>query len=99
MAPEQLEGKQVDERADIYAFGAVLYEMLTGRRAFEGETQAALISAIMTKQPPPLHVVTLSARRFGACDRKLPGERHRSALADSSGCVARIEVAERRRNV
>ena len=57
MAPEQLEGKQVDERADIYAFGAVLYEMLSGRRAFEGETQAALISAIMAKQPPPLHRV------------------------------------------
>ncbi|MGI8958624.1 MAG: protein kinase domain-containing protein, partial [Bryobacteraceae bacterium] len=57
MAPEQLEGNAADERADIYAFGAVLYEMLTGHRAFEGETQAALISAIMTKQPPPLHVV------------------------------------------
>jgi eukaryotic-like serine/threonine-protein kinase len=57
MAPEQLEGKAADERADIYAFGAVLYEMLTGHRAFEGETQAALMSAIMTKQPPPLHVV------------------------------------------
>jgi eukaryotic-like serine/threonine-protein kinase len=57
IAPEQLEGKAADERADIYAFGAVLYEMLTGQRAFEGETPAALISAIMTKQPPPLHVV------------------------------------------
>jgi serine/threonine protein kinase/Tol biopolymer transport system component len=57
MSPEQLEGKPVDERADIYAFGAVLYEMVTGRRPFEGETQAALISAIMTKQPPALHLV------------------------------------------
>jgi Tol biopolymer transport system component len=60
MAPEQLERRAVDERADIYAFGAVLYEMLTGYRAFEGETQAALISAIMTKQPPALHLVTPS---------------------------------------
>jgi serine/threonine protein kinase/Tol biopolymer transport system component len=57
MAPEQVEGKQVDERTDIFAFGAVLYEMLSGRRAFEGETQAAIIAAIMTKQPTALHVV------------------------------------------
>jgi eukaryotic-like serine/threonine-protein kinase len=57
MSPEQLEGKEIDERTDIYAFGSVLYEILTGKRAFRGETQAALISAIMSSQPPPLHVV------------------------------------------
>jgi Tol biopolymer transport system component len=57
MAPEQLEGKAADERTDIYGFGAVLYEMLSGRRAFVGQTQAALISAIMTEQPPALHLV------------------------------------------
>jgi eukaryotic-like serine/threonine-protein kinase len=57
MAPEQLEGKPADERTDIHAFGAVLYEMLSGQRAFVGETQAALISAIMTTQPVALHEV------------------------------------------
>ena len=54
MAPEQLEGKDVDGRTDLFAFGAVLYEMLTGRKAFEGESQASLISAIMTSDPPPI---------------------------------------------
>jgi serine/threonine protein kinase len=52
MAPEQLEGKDVDARADIFAFGAVLYEMATGRRAFDGETQGNVTAAIMERQPP-----------------------------------------------
>jgi len=54
MAPEQVEGKEADARTDIFAFGAVLYEMITGRRAFQGKSQATLISAIMTGEPPPL---------------------------------------------
>jgi len=52
MAPEQLEAKDADARSDIFAFGAVLYEMLTGRKAFEGSSQASLISAIMSREPP-----------------------------------------------
>ncbi|MGH9386393.1 MAG: protein kinase domain-containing protein, partial [Vicinamibacterales bacterium] len=51
MSPEQLEGKDVDARADIFAFGAVLYEMLTGRRPFEGKSQASLIGAILDHEP------------------------------------------------
>ena len=54
MAPEQLEGKEADARTDIFAFGAVLYEMLTGKRAFEGKSQASLIGAIMNSEPAPL---------------------------------------------
>jgi serine/threonine protein kinase len=54
MAPEQLEGKEVDARTDIFAFGSVLYEMLTGKRAFEGKSQASLISSIMKDDPPAL---------------------------------------------
>ena len=57
MAPEQLESKDVDARTDIFAFGAVLHEMLTGARAFKGETQASLISAIMTSDPKPVSVL------------------------------------------
>src|SRR5262249_42493330 len=57
MAPEQLEGKEADARTDIFAFGAVLYEMLTGKKAFEGKSRALLISSIMTAEPQPLSKV------------------------------------------
>ena len=54
MAPEQLGGDDADARSDIFAFGAMLYEMLTGRRAFEGKSQAHLIAAIVSLQPDPI---------------------------------------------
>jgi serine/threonine protein kinase/Tol biopolymer transport system component len=57
MAPEQLEGAEVSAQTDIFAFGAVLYEMVTGRRAFEGESQASLIASIMSSNPPPVSMV------------------------------------------
>jgi eukaryotic-like serine/threonine-protein kinase len=54
MSPEQLEGKEADARSDIFAFGCVLYEMLTGQKAFSGKSQASLISSIMGSDPPPI---------------------------------------------
>jgi eukaryotic-like serine/threonine-protein kinase len=54
MAPEQLEGKDVDARTDIFSFGAVVYEMATGKRAFEGKSQASLIAKILDTNPPPM---------------------------------------------
>jgi len=54
MAPEQLEGKEVDARTDIFAFGVVMYEMATRKRAFEGKSQASVISAIMSSDPVPM---------------------------------------------
>src|SRR5436190_9903476 len=53
MAPEQLEGQQADARTDIFAFGAVAYEMVTGKKAFVGKSQASLIGAILKDDPPP----------------------------------------------
>jgi eukaryotic-like serine/threonine-protein kinase len=54
MSPEQVEGREVDARSDIFALGAVLYEMATGARAFEGRTTASLIAAILEREPPPI---------------------------------------------
>jgi Tol biopolymer transport system component len=53
MSPEQLEGHDADVRSDVFAFGAVLYEMLTGTRAFTGKSQASIVSAILKDTPPP----------------------------------------------
>ena len=84
MAPEQLEGQPADARTDIFAFGAVLYEMLTGRRAFEGTSQASVISAILSSDPPPIAVLQpLSPpaldRVVKKCLAKDPDERWQSA--------------------
>src|SRR5713226_6543921 len=54
MAPEQLEGHEADIRTDIFAFGAAVYEMITGKKAFEGKSQASLIAAILEREPPPI---------------------------------------------
>ena len=61
MAPEQVEGTAADTRTDIFAFGAVVYEMVTGRKAFEGKSRASLIGAIMHGEPPPISTVLESA--------------------------------------
>src|SRR3984957_2541700 len=54
MAPEQLEGKETDARTDIFALGAVIYEMATGKKAFEGKSQASIIAKILEIDPPPM---------------------------------------------
>jgi serine/threonine protein kinase/Tol biopolymer transport system component len=84
MAPEQLEGREADARSDLFAFGAVLYEMLTGRRAFPGQSQSKVIAAVLDSEPPAIatiqpltppaldHLVT-------TCLAKHPDERWQSA--------------------
>lgn len=57
MSPEQVEGKEVDGRSDIFSLGAVLYEMLTGKKAFDGKSQLSVASAILEKEPPPIGAI------------------------------------------
>jgi len=57
MSPEQVEGREADARSDIFSLGAVLYEMVTGKRAFEGKSQFSVASAILEKEPEPISVV------------------------------------------
>ena len=84
MAPEQVRGQTVDLRADMFAFGAVLYEMLAGERAFKGDTAADTMTAILTKDPPDLDVARLSIsaaleRIVRRCLEKAPELRFQSA--------------------
>src|SRR5215470_5935639 len=57
MSPEQIEGQEADARTDIFAFGVVLYELITGTRPFAGESQASLIASILKDRPQPLNEV------------------------------------------
>ena len=84
MAPEQIEGLEADARTDIFAFGALLFEMLTGRQAFEGNTRASLIGAILKDEPPPVSRVQPVApaaldRIISTCLAKNPDDRYQSA--------------------
>ena len=84
MSPEQLEGREADARSDIFAFGATLYEMLTGQRAFTGASQASLIAAIMSAQPGPVSsgqpaVPPPVDRVVRLCLAKAPDDRWQSA--------------------
>ncbi len=84
MAPEQLQGREADARTDIFAFGAVIYEMLTGARAFDAPTQAGLIGAILKDEVPPARERQPLAppaldRAIQRCLAKDPEERWQSA--------------------
>jgi Tol biopolymer transport system component len=111
MAPEQLEGGDVDARADLFAFGAVLYEMLTARRAFEGKSPASVIASILAGEPPRLLEVrplapTAVARVIATCLEKDPNDRWQTAhdlrlqleaIADDAGTGRRWRGASLRR--
>jgi eukaryotic-like serine/threonine-protein kinase len=81
MAPEQLQGKDADSRADIFSFGCVLYEMLTGKRAFDGSNAASVIAAVMERPAPSIAEVAPAAldRLLRRCLSKDPDERWQSA--------------------
>jgi serine/threonine protein kinase len=86
MSPEQAEGRTVDARSDIFSFGAVLYEMLTGRRAFEGTSSASTLAAILNHDPTPVHELVPGVPRdlvltIARCLRKDP-QRRMQLMAD-----------------
>jgi serine/threonine-protein kinase len=84
MAPEQITGHAVDARSDLFSFGTVLYEMLTGKRAFEGDSAASIRVAILEREPPSVSSLNLSVPRtldelIVRCLAKNPDERWRTA--------------------
>ena len=84
MAPEQIQGKPPDERTDLFALGAILYEMLTGRKAFEADNPASVIAAILERDPPAVstqcgEVPAAIDRVLGRCFAKSPDARWQSA--------------------
>jgi eukaryotic-like serine/threonine-protein kinase len=109
MSPEQVEGKEVDGRSDIFPLGAVLYEMVTGKQAFEGKSQLSVASAILEKEPEPISVAKAMTppaleHTLQKCLAKLPDERWQSSSelkwigeGGSQKGVARPVPAERRR--
>ena len=112
MAPEQLEGKEADARSDIFAFGTVIYEMVTGRRAFEAKSEASLIAAILEHEPTPIaQLQPLSPRLLDRlvrdCLAKDPDQRRQTAhdvLLDlkwiaSAGMESQENAATRRRDL
>ena len=85
MSPEQIEGKEADPRSDIFSFGAVLYEMTTGRRAFQGKSQIKVASAILEDDPQPIDAIGAKVSPvldhiIATCLAKNPDERFQSAL-------------------
>jgi Tol biopolymer transport system component len=115
MAPEQLEGKDADARTDLFALGTVIFEMATGRKAFEGKNQASLIAAILTGHPPPVSTVRTEAALPAALDHvvdrclaKAPDDRWQTArdvkmelqwIAGGSGASRQVAAASPRRRV
>src|SRR5271167_4204015 len=106
MSPEQVRGVAVDARSDIFSFGAILYEMLSGKRAFHGETAADTMSAILREEPPELNETNRNVspaleRMVQHCLEKNPEQRFHSAsdiafdlehLTGVSGTAARAAV-------
>jgi serine/threonine protein kinase len=86
MSPEQAEGKKVDARSDIFSFGSMLYEMVTGQRAFTGGSKLASLSAVLHKEPQPASQTVADLppeleRIIARCMKKDPARRWQS-MAD-----------------
>jgi len=100
MSPEQAEGKPLDERSDVFSFGAVVYELLSGSRAFGGSSSAAVLSSVLRDEPRPLEVAAEVSRIVARCLSKAPAGRFqtmtevRTALEQLS-----LQEAEKQRSI
>jgi serine/threonine protein kinase len=83
MSPEQAEGKPIDQRSDIFSFGAILYEMITGRRAFQGDSKISTLAAVLTREPAPFgaEISRDLEKTIVRCLRKDPERRYQN-MAD-----------------
>ena len=81
MSPEQAQGQRVDARSDVFSFGAVLYEVITGHRAFAGNTALATLSAVVNDAPPPLEAPAPLTQIVSRCLAKQPRDRFQSMVA------------------
>jgi serine/threonine protein kinase len=90
MSPEQVRGQEADARSDLFSFGAVFYEMLSGRRAFAAGSEPALIATILERDPSPLGVETPLERLVTGCLAKEPAQRwqHARDVALALGTIA-----------
>jgi predicted Ser/Thr protein kinase len=80
MSPEQLQGEEADARSDLFSFGCVLYEMLSGKRAFQGQSAASVIAAILERDPAPLNLAPPLERVIRSCLAKDPDHRFQTGL-------------------
>ena len=92
MSPEQAQGGEMDSRSDIFSFGLVLYEALSGRRAFTAETAVGILAAIVHKEPPPLQASPALTRIVSRCLKKSPGDRYRD-MAELRAALAEAKAA------
>jgi serine/threonine-protein kinase len=94
MSPEQADGRVLDARSDVFSVGTVMYELLAGRRAFEGRTTAQIVSAVLRDDPPPLEAPPALARVIMRCLAKDPRQRFQT-MTDLKAALEQVSIKGR----